>query len=121
MGVAHTLSRTFFWSQNILWKEDLLKHDATVFLSGKDSIISAPKVRVYLEDATGGEEDLIDGPDQQNQLATKDLEQSTDSEYRNDCLGVVWCANLDHGGAFDLSRWRGRLKAEVLRKVRCKA
>lgn len=49
IGVAHTLSRTFFWSQNILWKEDLLGHHVTVFLGEKDSVINAPKVRRYLE------------------------------------------------------------------------
>jgi hypothetical protein len=52
MGVAYTLSRTFFWSENILWKNDLLSHHATVFLVGKDSIIDAPLVYEYLQ-ATG--------------------------------------------------------------------
>jgi hypothetical protein len=106
----------FFWSQNILWKEDLLKHDATVFLCGKDSIIDAPKVRIYLEDVK--EHDTVNDPDPNS---AKDPEKSMVFEHEHDYLEIVWCADLDHGGVFDQSTWRGRLKAEVLRKALCAA
>jgi hypothetical protein len=109
MGVAHTLSRTFFWSQNILWKEDLIVHRATVFLSGKDSIINAPQVRRYLQDP--GEHDPG------NEEVTYP-EQSGPAPPEPGCVEVVWCATLDHGDVFDLAAWRERLKLEILRKAR---
>mmetsp|Transcript_30030 Transcript_30030/g.69170 ORF Transcript_30030/g.69170 Transcript_30030/m.69170 type:complete len:625 (-) Transcript_30030:59-1933(-) len=45
--IAHSLSRNFFWSQNLLWPEDL-KCPALVVLSGQDSIIPAHSVRRYV-------------------------------------------------------------------------
>lgn len=114
--MAHTLSRTFFWSQNILWKEDLLGHHATVFLCEKDSVINAPKVRAYLED-----EEEHDTSKEPEQNAAKDPEKSMPVQYQRGCLEVVWCANLDHGQVFDLAAWRERLMTEVLRKAGCAA
>ncbi|KFY03303.1 hypothetical protein O988_01574, partial [Pseudogymnoascus sp. VKM F-3808] len=56
MGVAHSLARGFFWSQNIVWKEDLgvegengvEGRDVTVVLSGRDLILDTEAVRQYL-------------------------------------------------------------------------
>ncbi|KAK5436177.1 hypothetical protein LTR34_001806 [Exophiala xenobiotica] len=110
IGVAHTLSRTFFWSQNILWKEDLLVHQATVFLSAKDSVINAPHVRRYLQDVVEhvpGDKDEATYPEEQ---VAAPLERG--------CVDVIWCAGLDHGQVFDLPAWRERLKLEILRKAR---
>lgn len=109
--MAHTLSRTFFWSENILWKEDLLSHHATVFLSGKDSIINASQVRGYLEDIEKHHEDIIAGPGETDN-------QDVHCPSMRGSLDVVWCADLDHGQIFDLRAWRERLKLEILKKAR---
>lgn len=45
--LAHSLSRNFFWSENIIWPEQLSKA-ALVVLSGRDSIVPAHSVRRYL-------------------------------------------------------------------------
>lgn len=113
MGVAHTLSRTFFWSQNILWKEDLLSHHATVFLSAKDSIINAQQVRRYLQGTSTEEHEAGLGQG-------KGLEESLSKAVPcgRGSLEVVWCADLDHGQVFDLAVWRERLKTEILSKAR---
>jgi hypothetical protein len=55
-GVAHSLARHFFWTHNILWKEDLAqvgdsydpKPRVAVVLSGDDIIVNAPAVWTYL-------------------------------------------------------------------------
>ena len=52
MGVSHTLFRRFFWSENILWKEDIQNRRVTVVLSGKDLIVDTKAVKAYL---TGSE------------------------------------------------------------------
>ncbi|KAI1607825.1 hypothetical protein EDD36DRAFT_459058 [Exophiala viscosa] len=109
MGVAHTLSRAFFWSQNILWKEDLNLHRAIVFLSGKDSIINAPQVRRYLQDI----EEHDPGKDE-----AEYAENSVLDPPERGCVDVVWCPNLDHGEVFNLAAWRERLKLEIIRKAR---
>jgi hypothetical protein len=119
MGVAHTLSRTFFWSENILWKDELLSHHATVFLASKDSIINAPLVYEYLQEADGG-----DG----NKVKTERVGFNSDDHSEtvvpeklhggDDWLNVVWCPNLDHGQIFDLPLWRRQLVEETLAHAR---
>ncbi|EXJ94686.1 hypothetical protein A1O1_03083 [Capronia coronata CBS 617.96] len=135
MGVAHTLSRTFFWSQNILWKDDLFAHRATVFLSAKDSIINAPQVRRYLQAMEEEEEEeekqekggvqekghaSVPVPDNvTTQIEKSKTDQPTTTDLCNHgSLDVVWCPDLDHGQIFDLAHWRGRLKEEILKKAR---
>jgi hypothetical protein len=122
MGVAHTLSRTFFWSENILWKNDLLSHHATVFLVGKDSIINAPLVYEYLQATGEGEgnetkhvsfysDDIPADNESENAVPEKGH-----SGY--DRLKVVWCPNLDHGQIFDQPPRRKQLVEETLAHAR---
>ncbi len=105
MGVAHTLSRNFFWSENILWKEDILDHRCVIFLGEKDSIINSSKVLAYL----------------QNGMETTDKGEDMDSTGGRSAgsLRVVWCAGLDHGQIFDLPVRRAWLKSEVLKETKC--
>ncbi|KAI1616922.1 hypothetical protein EDD36DRAFT_484606 [Exophiala viscosa] len=122
MGVAHTLSRTFFWSENILWKNDLRNHHATVFLAGKDSIINAPLVYEYLQATGGGEGNKT----KRVSFHSDDIPADYDSEKAvpekdhsgDDRLNVVWCPNLDHGQIFDLPPWRKQLVEEILAHAR---
>ncbi|CAE7947142.1 ANKRD54 [Symbiodinium sp. KB8] len=68
--IAHSLSRNFFWYQNLLWPEELVM-PTLVMLSGEDSIVPAHSVRRYL---TGWLQ-----------------QQSTDA------LRLLWFPNLGHG------------------------
>ena len=108
LGVAHTLSRTFFWAENILWKEDLSGHRATVFLSGNDAIINAPQVYAYL----GG-----DDPTAKHTLVAKKSLAGDDTKDRENLLSVVWCDSLNHGQIFDFPAWRRRLKNTMLKEA----
>ena len=54
-GVAHTLGRRFFWSENVMWKEDvedLVREgkQVAVSLGGRDLIVNTAAVRRYLAD-----------------------------------------------------------------------
>ena len=98
-GVVHTLSRCFFWSENILWKEDIADHPTSVFLSERDLIVDTPSVRAYL---SGRAED-------------GKLEPSNSGEDENP--RVVWCTDLDHGQVFDGGPWRALLIKEILDKA----
>ncbi|KAK3304693.1 uncharacterized protein B0T15DRAFT_568446 [Chaetomium strumarium] len=53
MGVAHTLSRRFYWADNILWKEDLQNHRVAVSLAEKDLIVDTTAIGAYLTGADG--------------------------------------------------------------------
>lgn len=55
MGIAHTLSRHFFWSDNILFKEDLGGRKVGVVLSGEDQIVDSREVWRYLTGQRLGE------------------------------------------------------------------
>ncbi len=48
MGVSHSLSRCFFWSENVLWKHDIGDHPITVSLAEKDLIVDTEAVGEYL-------------------------------------------------------------------------
>lgn len=47
-GVSHSLSRCFFWSQNVLWKQDIGERAITVSLAERDLIVNTEAVRKYL-------------------------------------------------------------------------
>jgi hypothetical protein len=94
MGVSHTLFRRFFWSENILWKEDIRNRSMTVVLSGKDLIVNTKAVRAYLTEGgvvRGEDEDWKEG-------ACKDNEPH-----------VLWFPELDHGQVFDKKSTRAQL------------
>ncbi|KIW34062.1 uncharacterized protein PV07_00862 [Cladophialophora immunda] len=122
VGVAHTLSRTFFWSENILWKDDLLSHPATVFLNGKDSIINAPLVYEYLQATLGDEEEHTNRVSFQGDEITADYNSKKavpEKEHSGDGrLKVVWCPDLDHGEVFDKPSLRKQLVEETLARAR---
>ncbi|EDN93609.1 hypothetical protein SS1G_09476 [Sclerotinia sclerotiorum 1980 UF-70] len=47
-GVSHTLSRKFFWNENVLWKEDFEGRKVTASLAGRDLIVDTEAVGRYL-------------------------------------------------------------------------
>ncbi len=85
MGVSHTLSRRFFWSENILWKHDIEGHTVTVSLSGRDLIVDSNAVRQYL------------------------------LKKKSAGLDVLWFSDLDHAQVFDSKKNRDVLVGVVRR------
>lgn len=100
MGVAHTLSRRFFWSENILWKHEMQKCQATVVLSGKDLIVNTDAVGRYLAD---------DG--------SKNLECQAwkHREWTGKGLDIIWFDDLDHAQVFD-SRHNRQILVNVIQE-----
>ena len=99
MGVAHTLSRRFFWSENIIWKEDFAGRPVTVVLSGRDLIVNTEHVGAYLTDADA-----------------KSIETGAwkDQSWKGEGIDIIWFGDMDHAGVFDKKSDR----AKVLRVVR---
>ena len=89
MGVAHTLARRFFWSENILWRRDVYDHRTTVVLSAKDLIVDTEAVGQYL--ARHGNREL-DGQGWKYQ------------EWKGKGIDILWLDDLDHAQVFDSRR-----------------
>jgi pimeloyl-ACP methyl ester carboxylesterase len=119
IGVAHTLSRRFFWSENILWKEELGVNDgqrsATVVLSGNDDIIDAHAVRRYLTTSssttslTHHEATKKAGAieeDMEINLANGAARTSASTPESRYGLQVIWFERIHHGQAFDSEKTR---------------
>ena len=96
MGVAHTLGRRFFWSENILWKPDIKDRCTTVVLSGKDLIVDTETVGRYL------------AADDSN-IAAKNWK---DRKWEGTGLDILWFDKLDHAQVFD-----SRATCEILVNV----
>lgn len=111
VGVATVLGRHFFWRQNIIWKEDLLRlqlqllqkqqrqqspgrRRITVSLAAKDIIVNAPAVAEYLAETT---EDA-----------------AADAKAEQSHIDVVWFPKLDHAQVFDTASDYNRIIERIL-------
>jgi hypothetical protein len=99
MGVSHTIARRFFWSENILWKEDVQGRCLTVSLSGNDLIVDTEVVGEYL---TGADKE------------SRETGSWKEGTWRGEGLELLWFQDLDHAQVFDSRRTRRRL-VEVVR------
>jgi pimeloyl-ACP methyl ester carboxylesterase len=139
MGVSHTLARHFFWSENILWKEDLEGRNVTVCLSGKDLIVDTESVGRYMASenaswmpSTASSSFLIDVEDvQEEQVNGKgvnvrmNIVDSADEEgnletdawkerpWRGKGIDVIWFKNQDHAQVFDKPATRRPLLSAI--------
>ncbi|MCJ1274807.1 hypothetical protein MMC21_002605 [Puttea exsequens] len=94
MGVSHTLSRRFFWSENILWKHDLDGRRVTVVLCGKDLIVDTEAVGRYLKGSS---------------FTLKGSEEWKTESWKGADLDILWFRELDHAQVFDFKKGRERL------------
>lgn len=99
MGVAHTLSRRFFWSENILWRHELENRPVTVVLSGKDLIVNTKSVARYL---ARNDSDFPGEEDWKHQ------------RWVGQGLDIIWLDGLDHAQVFD-SKQNCRMLVDVVR------
>ena len=104
MGVSHTLFRRFFWTDNILWKEDIQGRRVTIALAGNDIVVDTSVVRAYLIGSVGSFGYNLHVWDGGN------VEMKGDS--------LLWFPDLDHGQVFARKKTR-RILAGVVREL-CK-
>lgn len=118
-GVAYCLGRHFFWSENIIWREDLIScgdkgpeaRKTTVFLAGRDLIVDAAVVAQYLGEglAISSEDDRV------GQV------QYDNNHGRADKVDVIISPKLDHAQIFDRVPDHRRLVEIVERHCRGEA
>lgn len=88
--ISRALARHFFWSQNILFKEDVQDHRLGVVISGRDQIVDAKEVKNYLTES----EDM-------------------DFKWEKDKLQLLYYPDLDHAQVFD-TKERRRPMVEII-------
>ena len=122
--VAHTLSRRFFWTENVLWLEDLAPLLQTgmrvsVSLAGRDCITGTEAVGQYLAEGVAGSATIrTDGDDVKNIPADSSVDNPLswkNSIWKGEGLEMLWFDNIDHGQVFDKPSRRARL-ANVVRR-----
>lgn len=109
MGVAHSLARHFFWSKNVLWKEDLVGRDVTVSLAGRDLIVNTEAVGRYLAEGTGEGEEVTEVDDlvrREHLTGCEEREELMGEEWKNrpwrgKGIDILWFEDLDHAQIFD--------------------
>ena len=90
MLISHTLARHFFWSEYILWKDDIpANFPLTVTLSGQDLIVPKEAVWRYL---TRG--DIHDVSAQSGGLMQRTR------EFEEGEMRMMWFDDFDHAGLF---------------------
>ncbi|KFZ12024.1 hypothetical protein V501_04422 [Pseudogymnoascus sp. VKM F-4519 (FW-2642)] len=109
MGVAHSLARHFFWSENVLWKEALEGRDVTVSLAGRDLIVNTEAVGRYLAEGSEDADDERDVeimPDVSEEGGLLLHEGWKHRPWRGKGIDVLWFDDLDHAQVFDSSATR---------------
>jgi pimeloyl-ACP methyl ester carboxylesterase len=117
MGVAHSLARHFFWSENVLWKEALEGRDVTVSLAGRDLIVNTEAVGRYLaegDEQTDDEEDVETRPDASEDGGLLAEDAWKRRSWRGKGIDILWFDDLDHAQVFDTPATR-RPVLEALR------
>ncbi|KAL9608539.1 MAG: hypothetical protein Q9167_006632 [Letrouitia subvulpina] len=97
LGIAHTLARCTFWSENILWKEELGKRRCTVVLGARDIVVAAEEIGRYLTREPGVR-------------AVDDSRRSSASwksrQWTGKGIDVLWFEENDHGEIIDTKAGR---------------
>lgn len=123
--IAHTLGRHFFWSENLLWRDQIdhliTNHGMklTASLASDDLIVNTNAVRAYLTDRDLPDPVLVRDEDGEKkmQLQTHSSHQQNgrSKKWHGSALNVIWWEGYDHATVFDQRKDRARL-VEVLVK-----
>lgn len=113
--IAHTLGRHFFWSENILWRDQIdhliENHDVrlTASISSDDLIVNAKAVRAYLESGVKPIPVMTQDKEGRSKmdLETKSVPQT--KPWRGSGLETIWWKGHDHGDVYAKKEHRARL------------
>jgi len=128
-GVAETLGRHFFWSQNVLWRDRIMElveggMRMTASLASRDLIVDTEAVGRYLlayempdpvlvKDEANQKHMALETPDKKKQRNAKAEEWKHAEFTGKKGLEVLWWDDMDHAQVFDAKKTRAKL-VEVL-------
>ncbi|KAK3070736.1 hypothetical protein LTR53_009934 [Teratosphaeriaceae sp. CCFEE 6253] len=123
LGVAHTLGRHFFWSENVLWRDRIMElvgqgMRITASLSGRDLIVDTEAVGQYLVGGEVPDPKIVEGNgvkrmELEIDEKARDVQIWKGRTWKGRGLEVLWWDDLDHAQVFDDQKKRARL-VEVL-------
>ncbi|KAF2716382.1 hypothetical protein K431DRAFT_289453 [Polychaeton citri CBS 116435] len=121
-GVAHTLTRHFFWNENTLWRDrvlELVKNGMkfTAGLASDDLIVDTLSVGRYLTAGEVGDPVIEKGGDGQMKQSYEQHKPDTWKyrPWKTDGLNIVWWEKFDHAHCFQNRETRGQL-VDILTK-----
>ncbi|KAK5958067.1 hypothetical protein OHC33_001257 [Knufia fluminis] len=106
IGSAHTVTRRFVWTENVLWKDELKERKAGIIVSGRDIILDGPRLKDYL---------LNDEPE----IERSGINAVQGAELvRAGAMELLWFRNLNHAEVFECKKER-RLLTEMVWRYCC--
>ncbi|RDW77877.1 hypothetical protein BP5796_05729 [Coleophoma crateriformis] len=112
MDISYTLGRRFFWTENLIWKNDLItrpgrtekdvpqERTVSVMLSGRDTVVDSRSIATYLANQSfpypGNEEET----QWLQKISADKPPTSTVWESHDSALRIFWLGDLDHGQIF---------------------
>lgn len=121
-GIAHTLGRRFFWSECVMWDNDVecfLKNGGrlTVTLGGKDLIVNTEAVGRHLAKYSANRALASDVRSKDEDLDCSSAHPTEGwwkrSKWQGVGLDVLWFGELDHGQVFAAKKARVELVKAV--------
>ena len=117
-GVAHTLGRHFFWTENVLWRDRIMElvqngTRITTSLASKDLIVNTEAVGTYLSEHQVPDPVLSEDKDGRLSMELQQPKPSAchwkHRPWRGSGLDVMWWEGLDHAQVFDQQDTRAKL------------
>jgi hypothetical protein len=94
MCVAHSLTRRFDWSENVLWKDDMKGRAVMVALASEDIILDPIAVHDYLND-----DEL-----EPRSYRADEIGHGGRHQQRISGLDIVWFDGVNHAEMFDSAK-----------------
>ncbi|KAM3416410.1 hypothetical protein BST61_g8007 [Cercospora zeina] len=113
--IAHTLGRHFFWTENVLWRDQidhLIENHGmrfTASISSDDLILNANAVRAYLENGTKSDPVITKDEEGRNTMELEPTDATTSKPWRGSGLETLWWQGHDHGDVYVRKDHRARL------------
>ena len=117
-GIAHTLGRHFFWTENLLWRDRIMEliqtgMRITASLASKDLIVDTESVGTYLTEHQIPDPVLKTDEDGRHHMELQTPKAPVtpwkQRKWRGVGLDVMWHEGLDHAQVFDKFDNRAKL------------
>lgn len=97
MGVAHSITRRFDWSENVLWRDEMKDRTITVVLAGGDIVLDPYALVKYLSESPELKTQFLKRPDFERAQGISGAAE----------LNILWYDKLNHSEVFDsASAWK---------------
>ncbi|KAF2666231.1 alpha beta hydrolase fold family [Microthyrium microscopicum] len=100
MGAAHSITRNFDWTQNVLWREDMRGRVITVALADADIVMDTFAIRKYLVDDDNLNAQVYNAKD----LTQEDGFRRYHQRLEQRGLDIIWYEGLNHADIWDRAR-----------------